>query len=92
MHTGQVGTLAQVVAFFNQGGDAPGGYPGTSEIHALGLSALDQSDLVAFLQALTGPGAPSALQVAPIGSSSNDAGSSTSESDATYLAGDAPDP
>jgi cytochrome c peroxidase len=87
MHTGQVGTLAQVVALFNQGGDAPGGYPGTSEIHALGLSDLDQSDLVAFLQALTGPGASAALQA---GSSSSDAGATAPGTDATYPNGDAP--
>jgi cytochrome c peroxidase len=65
MHTGQIGTLAQVVAFFNQGGDPPGGYPGTNEVHSLGLSDLNQSDLVAFMQALTGPGAPATLQTAP---------------------------
>jgi cytochrome c peroxidase len=62
MHTGQLGTLAAVVTFFNQGGDPANRYPGTSELSPLGLSALDESDLVAFLQALTGPGAPPALQ------------------------------
>ena len=62
MHTGQLGTLSDVVAFFAQGGDPPGRYPGTSELAALSLTALDQSDLVAFLEALTGPGAPAALQ------------------------------
>jgi cytochrome c peroxidase len=56
MHTGQIGTLAKVVAFFAAGG-APAGYLGTSEIHALNLSSLDQSDLVAFMETLTGPGA-----------------------------------
>jgi cytochrome c peroxidase len=62
MHTGQVGTLADVVTFFDQGGDT-GGYPGTSEIQALGLTPLEQSDLVAFLQSLDGPGAdPKYLQ------------------------------
>ena len=38
MHTGQIGTLAEVVAFFNGGGGSSG-YPGTSEIHALGPHA-----------------------------------------------------
>lgn len=62
MHTGQLGTLAKVVAFFNDGG-SPYGYVGTSEIHPLGLSDLDQSDLVEFLQSLDGPGAdPKYLQ------------------------------
>ena len=34
MHTGQLATLAEVVAFFARGGD-PFGYPGTSEIARL---------------------------------------------------------
>jgi cytochrome c peroxidase len=88
MHTGQVGTLAQAVAFFNQGGNPPGGYPGTSEVHALGLSALDESDLVAFLLALTGSGAQAALQ-ATSESSSNDAGASAPGTDADYPTADA---
>ncbi len=62
MHTGQLGTLAKVVAFFNDGG-SPYGYLGTSEIQPLGLTDLEQSDLVAFLESLDGPGAdPSYLQ------------------------------
>jgi cytochrome c peroxidase len=64
MHTGQIQTLAQVVEFFN-GGGVYTGYPGKSEIHALNLTALQQSDLVAFLESLTGPGAPLALRQAP---------------------------
>jgi cytochrome c peroxidase len=64
MHTGQIGSLSGVVAFFNQGGNI-GGYPGDSEIHSLGLTALDQSDLVLFMQALDGPGADPRLQQAP---------------------------
>jgi cytochrome c peroxidase len=64
MHTGQIQTLAQVVAFFDAGG-ATSGYPGTSEIHPLGLTALQEDDLTAFLQALTGPGADPALMLAP---------------------------
>jgi cytochrome c peroxidase len=55
MHTGQIGTLAGVVAFFNTGG-APSGYPGSSEIQPLGLDTLEQSELVAFLEALDGSG------------------------------------
>jgi len=62
MHTGQLGTLEKVVAFFNDGG-SPYGYLGTSEIHPLGLSDREQSDLVAFLESLDGPGAdPKYLQ------------------------------
>jgi cytochrome c peroxidase len=55
MHTGQLQTLAEVVAFFSGGGDFAG-YPGKSEIHATGLSQEDQKDLVAFLETLLGPG------------------------------------
>jgi cytochrome c peroxidase len=64
MHTGQLQTLTDVVAFFNAGG-ADTGYPGTSEIQPLGLTALQQSDLVAFLESLAGPGAASTLMQAP---------------------------
>jgi cytochrome c peroxidase len=64
MHTGQIGTLAAVVAFFDGGGGSTG-YPGNSEIHPLGLTALEQSDLVAFLEALAGPGADPTYQQAP---------------------------
>jgi cytochrome c peroxidase len=64
MHTGQIGTLAGVVSFFNGGGGSSG-YPGTSEIQALGLTPLQQSDLVAFLEALAGPGADPTYQHAP---------------------------
>jgi cytochrome c peroxidase len=56
MHTGQVASLDDVVAFFDEGGNSTG-YPGTSEIAPLGLTPLERSDLVAFLEALTGPGA-----------------------------------
>ena len=66
MHTGQIQSLEAVVAFFNRGGDAPGGgYPGTSELHALGLSARDQGDLTAFLRTLDGPGASAELRTRP---------------------------
>ncbi len=64
MHTGQLGTLADVVAFFASGGDSVG-FPGNNELHALSLSAMDQADLVAFMMALEGPGAPASLQSAP---------------------------
>ncbi len=56
MHTGQLGSLERVVSFFDYGGD-PALYPGTSEIHALGLSAREKSDIVAFLRALGEPSA-----------------------------------
>jgi cytochrome c peroxidase len=58
MHTGQLKSLSDVVAFFAKGGDAFG-FLGTNELAALALSARDQQDLVAFLGSLEGPG-PSA--------------------------------
>lgn len=64
MHTGQLRTLEQVVAFFARGGDRSG-YPGHSEIAPLDLDARDQADLVAFLRALDGPGPEEASLVPP---------------------------
>jgi cytochrome c peroxidase len=54
MHTGQILSLAQVVAFFDSGGDTVG-FPGTNELHSLGLTTQEQADLTAFLLALDGP-------------------------------------
>ena len=65
MHTAQMSGLDQVVAFFDRGGDRAGGYPGTSELTALGLTELERADLVAFMGALDGPGPAAALRVAP---------------------------
>jgi len=64
MHTGQLQTLAEVVAFFN-GGGADNGYLGTDELQPLGLTTLQQSDLVAFLESLAGPGVASTLMQPP---------------------------
>jgi cytochrome c peroxidase len=64
-HTGQTKSLAAVVAFFDAGGDPAGGYVGTSEVAPLGLTALQKSDLVAFLGALDGPGASASLTTPP---------------------------
>jgi cytochrome c peroxidase len=65
MHTAQLRTVADVVEFFNQGGDPPGPYPGVSEIQPLGLTEDEQADLTAFLAALDGPGPDAALLVDP---------------------------
>jgi hypothetical protein len=65
MHTGQLRTLEQVVAFFDMGGHPPPGYPGASEIAALGLTASERADLATFLRALDGPG-PDATLLAPL--------------------------
>lgn len=51
MHDGGLATLEDVVAHFNNGGNAD---PGMDPlVRPLGLSAQDRSDLVAFLRALT---------------------------------------
>jgi len=65
MHTAQLRTVADVVAFFNAGGDPPGPYPGQSELQPLGLSDDEQADLTAFLSTLDGPGPDAALLSAP---------------------------
>jgi len=88
MHTGHVGTLAQVVAFFSQGGAATG-YPGTNELKPLGLSAQEQADLVAFLESLTGPGASAALQTSPDAGAAPDAQTQTPTEAEAGAAGDA---
>ena len=65
MHTGQIATLADVVAFFNQGGDPGGAYPGTDDSSPSICLRRSRLNLVAFLQALKGSGAPAALQAPP---------------------------
>jgi len=60
MHTGQFKSLADVVAFFSEGGDIFG-YPGKNELSALSLDAQAQADLAAFLRSLDGPGPAPAL-------------------------------
>ncbi len=64
MHTAQLYTLDDVVAFFNRGGDAFG-YPGKNELTPLGLTLEERADLVAFLKALDGPGPAADLLRAP---------------------------
>ncbi len=50
-HDGSARTLAEVIAFYDRGGDVPGVNP---LIRPLGLTADQREDLVAFLDALTG--------------------------------------
>jgi hypothetical protein len=64
MYTGQLTSLAAVVTFFSLGGDTSG-YSGTNELSALGLSTQDESDVVAFLKTLDGPGANPNLEGSP---------------------------
>ncbi|GAB6141503.1 hypothetical protein JCM14076_22320 [Methylosoma difficile] len=70
MHNGSLQTLAQVVAFYNQGGVANENLDGL--IKPLALSAQEQADLVAFMQALTGDNVDELVSdafAAPIGES-----------------------
>ena len=60
MHTGQLLSLTQVVAFFSRGGDLP-----PNELQPLNLSDQEQQDLVAFLKTLDGPGPEAGLLVPP---------------------------
>jgi len=64
MHTAQLRKLSDVVSFFDRGGDI-GGYPGTSEIAPLDLTPDERADLVAFLEALNGPGPGADLLTPP---------------------------
>jgi cytochrome c peroxidase len=52
MHTGQLATLAEVVAHYNA---APPSTIGHSDLVALGFTDEEQRQLVAFLESLTGP-------------------------------------
>jgi cytochrome c peroxidase len=64
MHTGQLGTLEEVVSFFDRGG-LPYGYPGKNELSPLGMSARERADLAAFLRTLEGPGPAPELLTSP---------------------------
>ncbi len=52
MHDGSLGTLEEVVEFYNKGGDAI--EPRSNLIKPLNLTASEKSDLVQFLRCLTG--------------------------------------
>ena len=52
MHDGSIASLDDVVNFYDGGGKANPGLD--REIHALGLSAIEKHDLVAYLRSLTG--------------------------------------
>lgn len=66
-HTGEFPTLASVIAFKNAGGYTTG-FPGMEAvpIEPLGLSEEEQSDLIAFLETLTGESPPAYLLRKPI--------------------------
>jgi cytochrome c peroxidase len=60
-HAGQLATLREVVWFYNRGGDRQGAGTVSPFIVPLGLTEAEQSDLVLFLEALTGRPVPAAL-------------------------------
>lgn len=64
MHTGHIGKLADVIEFFDRGGEQ-GGFPGQNELVALKLTARERADLLAFLSTLTGSGPAPALLAPP---------------------------
>lgn len=67
MHDGAYETLEQVVDAYNRGG-ASSGFAGTKSVRVrpLFLTEVEQSDLVSFLNALTGQPLPDALVTSPV--------------------------
>ncbi|CAN5234731.1 cytochrome c peroxidase [soil metagenome] len=65
MHSGQLATLEAVVDFYDVGGGDPGdaGAVKDSKLTALGLTAPEKANLVAFMKKLDGESVPSALLV-----------------------------
>jgi cytochrome c peroxidase len=62
MHTGGFATLADVVEFYDQGGGTSEFGPTDPLMRPLGLSVAEKSDLVSFLQTLTGEPIADALR------------------------------
>lgn len=54
MHSGQLGTLEEVIDFYDQGGGTPASGTKSSRLAPLGLTQKEKTDLVAFLHSLTG--------------------------------------
>ena len=65
MHSGQLATLDDVVAFYNAGGGdtVDAGEVKDPKIKVLGLSAQQSADLVDFMKTLTGADVPAALNL-----------------------------
>jgi cytochrome c peroxidase len=65
MHSGQLATLDDVVAFYNAGGGdaADAGEVKDPKMKPLGLSVQQRADLVEFMKSLTGADVPAALLV-----------------------------
>lgn len=65
MHTGSIKTLAEVINFYDRGGDTAG-FVGTNELVPLGLSAQERADLLAFLLTLDGEDLPASVTSIPV--------------------------
>ena len=67
LHTGELETLREVVEFYNAGGAADG-FSGKKSpaLVPLNLTEMEISDLVAFLESLTGEPIPSELLMSPL--------------------------
>jgi cytochrome c peroxidase len=67
MHTGSLGTLADVVRFYAEGG-ATEGFSGSKDplVKKLDLTEAEQRDVVAFMDALTSKALPRDLVTAPV--------------------------
>jgi cytochrome c peroxidase len=66
MHSGQFDTLADVIEFYDDGGQGPsGGASGTRDalLVPLQLNDDEKADLLAFLMTLNGQSIPGALRV-----------------------------
>lgn len=65
MHSGQLATLAEVIAFYDAGGMTPVSGTRDALVLPLGLSTQDETDLLAFLHSLDTDPVPLALRTAP---------------------------
>lgn len=66
MHNGSFATLADVVDFYDRGGDETSYETKDPRMVPLNLSSAERADLVAFLESLTGEPIPAELTVAPV--------------------------
>jgi cytochrome c peroxidase len=63
MHNGSKHTLAEVIDFYDRGGDA---LDGGNELHPLHLSVTEKADLLAFLRSLSGTPPETLIPVLPL--------------------------
>ena len=63
MHNGSKATLAEVIDFYDRGGDA---LDGSNELHPLHLSDSEKADLLAFLNSLSGEATETLIPALPL--------------------------